>query len=74
MAIVRCEAHGLQKRSRRYVSFVKPAGYPDTALVCGVLGCEAAGLLWLEEHEWSFYQHVLRIFESATQTVKFRAQ
>jgi hypothetical protein len=72
MAIVRCEIHKPRGRTRNYVSKVKPVGYPDTAMVCGSITCNAPGLVWLEEEESSAYDRGQRIFQSFTATMKMR--
>lgn len=47
MAIVRCEQCGLKisRTKRDYVKMVKPRGYPDTAVICGLLKCENPGVV-----------------------------
>ncbi len=64
MALARCSCCGvLQSRTRRYSGqAVRPVGYPHSALLCGRVDCFKPGLLWLEEGEWSDYQHGKRIF------------
>ena len=41
---------------------VQPVGYPESAIICGRVGCTNPGLLWLEESEWRDYQQGERIF------------
>ena len=60
MALVRCEQHRPQGRSHDYVQAVRPLGYPETAAVCGITGCNRPGLLWLDSEVTSVkvvYRH-----------------
>ena len=74
MAIVRCESHPTKGRKRTYVVSVLPVGYPETAMVCGTVSCEAPGLIWLENSEKEDYNRGVRIFRSFTPTMKMRAK
>lgn len=73
MAIIRCKHHEPTGRTRRYVTAVKPVGYPETALVCGSVSCVAPGFIWLEEPEKAAYDRGERVFKSFTATMKVRA-
>jgi len=75
MAIVRCENHpvNLSLARNRYVRRVEPAGYPDSAAICGKIDCRQAGFLWLSEEEWQARQRGERFFEIHTQTAKIKA-
>lgn len=58
MALVRCDNCGRPKgRTRKYTREVEPLNYPDTATICGRLGCNKPGKVWLEAHEWRQYQN-----------------
>ena len=52
---------------------VLPVGYPETAMVCGSVSCEAAGLIWLEREEKAEYDKGQRVFQAFTNTMKMRA-
>lgn len=74
MALVRCEAHGKPEgRTRKYVTGVKPLGYPETAAVCGLKGCDNPGVVWLTAPEQAAYRDGQRVFALATSAVKIRA-
>jgi hypothetical protein len=74
MALVRCEKHGKPKgRTRDYVAAVKPFGYPDTAAICGLSGCEEPGLIWLEPAEQQRYAAGQRVFYGESSVMKARA-
>jgi hypothetical protein len=50
MAIARCKSHGPPEgRTRSYdADPIQPVGYPLTAVVCGIRGCEEPALVWLD--------------------------
>jgi hypothetical protein len=73
MALVRCKRCGKPKgRTHRYVLSVEPVGYPDTAAICGLSGCERPGLVWLDEDEKSAYARGQRVFRVPNAAVKIR--
>ncbi len=73
MALVRCEKCGKPEgRTRKYIRSVKPYGYPNTAAICGTVGCNNPGLVWLEAYEWKKYQAGERIFSLPTHGVKIK--
>jgi hypothetical protein len=75
MALVRCEKHGRPNgRKRDYVSCVKPMGFPATAAICGLHGCEEPGLIWLEKHEEAAYVAGQRVFHGESSVMKAKAQ
>jgi hypothetical protein len=49
MAIVRCTQCLL--KSAGFTIHAEPIGYPETALICGMAGCERPGLVWLRGRE-----------------------
>jgi hypothetical protein len=63
MALCRClkKDHSPPK-SQRYVAYVFPAGYPDTALTCGRPNCNEPGVIWIDKSESIAYQGGQRIF------------
>src|SRR6266487_5649022 len=63
MALIRCEACGVPAgRTRKYVASIPPLGYPNTAAICGLAGCEKPGLIWLEGLEKDAYKKGQRVF------------
>jgi hypothetical protein len=76
MAIVRCDQCGIKfsRAKRNYVTKVKPIGYPNTALICGLLKCENPGLVWLEEHEFEEYNKGQRIFRIPSFAAKIKVE
>lgn len=76
MAIVRCERCGLKvsRTKRNYVRRVKPRGYPETAVICGLSKCENPGMVWLEEHEFTEYEKGERIFTIPSFAAKVKVE
>ena len=75
MALVRCEQHGHPKgRSAEYIRSAEPIGYPDTAAICGLQGCDHPGLVWLTTDESQAYADEQRIFSLATNAAKIKVQ
>jgi hypothetical protein len=77
--IVRCENHAawVQKYDTRgyaYAHSVNPVGYPDTAAICGRVGCENPGRVLLQDHEWESYQLGERIFAGRYDFTKVRVE
>lgn len=74
MAIVRCEIHPVQLRftKNKYFRRVRPIGYPDTACICGHLGCKLPGLVWLTKDEVKDFNNGNRYFEVKTFTIKVK--
>lgn len=74
MALVRCEKHGRPKgRTRNYVGSVRPVGFPNTAAICGLHGCDNPGLIWLEQAELDCYRRGQRVFFGESSVMKARA-
>ena len=71
MAIVRCEKHPLGTTKRNYEGYALPIGFPETAAICGRVGCEEPGRVWLETDEVEAHRRGRRIFDVKTQTLKF---
>ncbi|MEM2941631.1 MAG: hypothetical protein QW304_08815 [Thermoproteota archaeon] len=76
MATVRCEKCGLKlsRAKRNYVAKVKPLGYPNTAVICGLSNCENPGIVWLENHEYEEYKKGHRIFRIPSFATKIRVE
>lgn len=73
MALCRClQTHSWPKgRTRKYVAYVKPIGYPDTSLICGL--CNNPGVIWLDRLEVSAYQNGQRIFDGPNAFTRMKA-
>jgi hypothetical protein len=72
MAIVRCERHPLSPTKLTYGGYVLPIGYPNTAAVCGRVGCEEPGRVWLTSDEVIGHQDGERVFGVKTHSIKVR--
>ena len=73
MALVRCQDHGRPEgRTHQYVIGVKPVGFPDTAAICGLSGCEKPGLVWLSGAEKAAYLEGERVFTVPNAAVKIK--
>jgi len=75
MAIVRCEKCGIDmKRTKKkyHETPFRPIGYPDTGVICGLIGCHNPGLVWLEETQYNEYLKGERIFNMMTCTAKVK--
>ena len=73
MALCRClEAHSWPRGiTTEYIGYVKPVGYPSTALVCGL--CDNPGVIWLNTNEQRAYESGVRIFEGPNKFAKMKA-
>ena len=75
MALVRCPKHENPRgKKHTYVMSVPPVGYPNTAAICGLRGCEEVGLIWLDDAESQAYHKGQRVFGLFTYSAKVRAQ
>jgi hypothetical protein len=72
MAIARCEKHQPEGTKHTYKVYALPLGYPETAAICGRVGCEAPARLWLTEPERMDHERGLRIFSIRTHSAKIR--
>jgi hypothetical protein len=73
MALVRCKRCGRPEgRTQTYVIGAEPVGYPDTAAVCGLSGCENPGLVWLNRGERRAFLDGKRIFSVPSAAVKIK--
>lgn len=75
MALCRClEKHKWPKGiNKEYIAYVKPIGYPNTALICGRKGCENPAVIWLERNDIKNYHEGQRIFKGQTNVLKMKA-
>jgi hypothetical protein len=76
MALVRCKEKCGKPvgRGRNYIRYVTPIGYPDTAAMCGIEGCNNPGLVWLDESEDRAYRSGERIFKPHSHAVRIRVE
>jgi hypothetical protein len=74
MAIARCQKHGPPTgRTRTFdPAPAEPIGYPDTAVVCGLVECREPGLVWLETQERASYRQGVRVFRIPSFAAKLR--
>ena len=74
MAIVRCTEHNVRMdlATNKYVKRAEPLGYPNTAAICGIGGCEEPGLVWLTEEELGQFDKGERYFRVKTFTMKVK--
>jgi hypothetical protein len=72
MAIARCDKHTPEGTKHEYTAFALPVGYPDTAAICGRVGCEEAARVWLTEAERAEHKRGVRIFNIRTHSAKLR--
>jgi hypothetical protein len=79
MAIVRCDTCGkpttLRVTPPGYADQPYfPVGHPNSGVVCGTVGCENPGLVWLKKDEQQEYVAGTRVFSMVTRTTKVRVQ
>jgi len=73
MAICRClEIHSWPKgrKGREYIAYLKPIGYPDTSLICGL--CDNPGVIWIESTEANAYKDGQRIFSGPSNFTRMK--
>jgi hypothetical protein len=74
MTLCRClENHSWPegKNANKYVAYVFPIGYPDTAAICPL--CQRAGIIWLTEEEAEAFASGQRVFKMLTHSVWLKA-
>ena len=75
MALCRCLKHPPQGRKYRYEYYVLPIGYINTSSICGRIGCNNQGLIWLNQEETNcFNNNRARIFEFPNAASKVKVQ
>ena len=76
MANARCEKHSNDlitgATRNKYVARVEPFNYPNTAVICGRVGCTLPALIHLNEEEWRNYLAGERFFNPHTLAVKIK--
>ncbi len=55
-----------------YPHVISPVGYPDTAAICGIEGCENAGRLFLKPEEFQAYQAGQVVVKLPTASIKVK--
>ena len=73
MALCRClETHAWPKgRVIKYVGYLKPIGYPESSLICGL--CYKPRVIWIEKEDESAYRSGQRIFTGPHAFTKMKA-
>jgi hypothetical protein len=78
MALARCEKCGRPTKNVSPPPYsaqpYPPVNHPDSGVVCGLIDCENAALIWLKPDEEKAYRRGQRVFEFATHSVKVRLQ
>jgi hypothetical protein len=75
MALCRCAAHAPHVvHVHIYTNWVLPIGYPNTSSLCGTVGCEEPGRIYLTEVEFEQYQNGEDVFAFANNTTKVWVQ
>jgi len=72
MALCRCLNYH-PPRGNRYMHYTAPVGYPDTSSICGRVGCNEPGYIWLDIDELNmFINNHERIFKIPNHAVKLK--
>lgn len=73
MALCRCLGkHAWPNgRVRKYIGYLKPLGFPDSSLICGL--CDNPGVIWIEKEESEAYKHGQRIFDGPHAFTRMKA-
>jgi hypothetical protein len=74
MAVVRCRMHAPETGVGHSLSAVRPAGFPNSALVCGSRACDEPAYIWLDGAEKLDYDAGLRIFDASSAETRVRSQ
>ena len=72
MAIARCDKHTPEGVKYDYAAYALPMGYPDTAAICGRVGCEEPARVWLTKDDHAAFKRGIRIFNIRTNSAKLR--
>jgi len=72
MAIARCDKHTPTGIKHDYRAYALPIGYPETAAICGKLGCEEPARVWLTKNDDAAFKRGIRVFNIRTHAVKLR--
>jgi len=77
MAIVRCDTCGLDfRRTKRayHDAPVKPVGFPNTGVICGITNCRNPGMVWLQKDEYDEYLRGEGYFSVKTNSIKVKVE
>lgn len=75
MALARCHEHPVSRDTKEpYVAKAFPVGFPETAAICGRVGCEHAAYIWLTKGEALEHKRGTRVFGVKTNSVKVRVE
>jgi hypothetical protein len=73
MAIARCEDHPIQRDTKEpYKAHALPVGFPETAAICGRVGCENPARIWLTPEEIKQHKAGKRVFGVKTHSIRVR--
>ena len=72
VSIARCEEHFPRDRRYKYHARALPIGYPDTAVVCAMPGCDQPALVWLTPSELNAFANGERMFDITPRGLKLR--
>jgi len=72
MAIARRDKHTPTGIKHDYRAYTLPIGYPETAAICGKLGCEEPARVWLTKNDDAAFKRGIRVFNIRTHAVKLR--
>lgn len=72
MALCRCLEKHSPPKSKEYIAYVRPIGYPNTSSICGRDNCDNPGVIWLKKHGVDLYNRGQRIFR-VTNVAKMKA-
>ncbi|NIJ39846.1 hypothetical protein FHS78_000101 [Parvibaculum indicum] len=71
MAIARCDNHPIERSTKEpYEAYSLPLGYPNTAAICGRVGCEEPAKIFLTSTEAQAHDQGCRILDVKTQSIK----
>jgi len=73
MAIARCDQHPIQRDTKEpYKAYAPPLGFPETAAICGRVGCENPAHIWLAPEEIKQHKSGRRVFGVKTHSIRVR--
>ena len=72
MAIARCDKHTPTGIKHDYRAYALPIGYPETAAICGKLGCEEPARVWLTKNDHAAFKRGIRVSNIRANAVQLR--
>jgi hypothetical protein len=73
MAIARCDQHPIERDTKEpYTAHALPLGFPETAAICGRVGCENPAVIWLTDKEVAQHNAGQRVFGLKTHAIRVR--